>query len=366
MVGGRSWGGRGNDLRALRRHGGRISVRSWGHRIGRGHLDFQIVGRRSAHLVAVMTPGKYVLGVGEMPSSWHRMALRAQAIAARTYLYWRIRKGGRNGCACDILATPADQLFIGWDKESSPRGGRWRRAVRATRRKVIVHRGKTIYAAYGSSTGGHSEAIENVWQGSSRLPYLRAACDPTDDVPENPNTFWRVRLSARRVTAGLRAYTGDIGRVRRFTDVRRGPSGRVKSVKVVGGSGADRVQGWDVRVALGLRDSRFSVNRNLNIFGRIRAKYDRLWCRPGRATSPNNVIRGGRFQRFRRGRIYQNDRPRKLVWLHGRVNRKYVALGAHRSRLRLPLRYRRSHGGTKGVFERGAIICRDRCRVRYT
>jgi hypothetical protein len=191
-------------------------------------------------------------------------------------------------------------------------------------------------------------------------------CDPGDSVADNPNRFWSQSFDAGAVTGGLRPYTGNIGTVTRFTGWDLGVSGRVTSVTVVGTGGTAVIEGWDIRTGLSLRDTRFAVNRNLNITGPIRDGYDRLRCRPGRATSPSQKIPGGRLQTFAVGRMYQHARRDRVVWLRGPVLARYIDLGEHTSELRLPYRFASIQGGQRGWFDGGIITCAGGCRVRYT
>jgi stage II sporulation protein D len=355
-------GGPGAVLVVRRQGDARVRVPEWGHEAGRGELRFEVAGPSRAHLLAVVPVEEYLYGISEVPSSWPMAALGAQAIAARSYAYWRLAGVLRAGCACDVYSSVADQAYIGWDKEAGPSGSRWVQAVGDTHRTVATHQGDFIYSAYSSSSGGYTENIENVWPGSQPQAYLRGVCDPADKVADNPSTIWSVSLGASALTGGLRPYTGDLGRVTRFRDYDRGVSGRVTSVRVVGTRGSAVVDGWDVRTGLSLKDTRFSVNRNLNITGGIRQVYDGLGCRPGRATKAQKGVRGGRFQVFTRGRMYENDRRDAVVWLRGRVLSKYLQVGGHASRLRLPYRVR---GTTRAWFDGGTITCAGGCRVRF-
>lgn len=364
VVGGKTWGGKKTDLFAFPKDS-RIWVADWGHHVQRGKLAFNILGASTQDLVADVKVHQYVFGVSEVPNTWHRMALRAQAIAARTFAYWRLL-GPRSGCSCDILASTADQHYIGADKETSFKGGRWVSAARKTKNKVVLHKGNPIFAAYSSSSGGHTEAIHKVWPAAAKSPYLKAVCDPRDDVSENPNITWKETFTASAVTSALKTYTGDIGTVTKFKGYNRGKSGRVTTVKVVGESGSTVVEGWDVRVALGLKDSRFYVNKNLNITGKIRNRYDKANCKPGKSMGPKKKVSGGRFQRFKKGRIYVNDDADKTVWLRGPVLTKYLDVGGPSSGLGLPRKYRKIDGGTKGVFDGGEIVCTGGCTVTYS
>ena len=363
-VGNRTWGGPGNDLVA-KPGPGRIQVAEWGHQAGRGELRFRAAAGGKTHLLAVVDVDEYVFGVSEVPNSWPDAALQAQAIAARTYAYWRLAGPERSGCGCDVYASTADQLYAGWDKEAGPGGDRWVAAARGTAGRVLTYGGKPIYAVYSSSSGGHTEDIERVWPGAQAQPYLRGVCDPEDDVPDNPNALWEATFDPPAVTSGLRPYTGNIGSVISFEDYQRGVSGRVTYVRVVGTNGAKTIEGWDVRTGLKLKDSRFSVNQNLNITGAIRSSYDQLGCKPGAALTAQRGVPGGRWQGFAVGRMYANEKRGAVVWLRGPVLHKYVAMGAHQSRLKLPYGYRKMKRGSKAFFDGGSIVCSPRCRVRF-
>jgi SpoIID/LytB domain protein len=365
VVGDTTWGGPADPLGARREGDARIRIAEWGHEIAHGDLRYEVSAPGKGHLLAAMPVEDYVLGVAEVPSSWPRAALGAQAIAARTYAYWRLAGAERAGCGCDVFSTTVDQNYLGWDKESASGGARWVQAIHGTDRIVASYQSQFIYAAYSSSSGGYTENIENVWPGSAPLAYLRGVCDPGDDVADNPNRSWQASFDAGALTGDLKPYTNDIGAVKGFADWQLGVSGRVTTVTVQGTQGSAVVDGWDIRSGLSLRDTRFSVNRNLNITGSIRDTYDRMGCRPGRSTSGQQRVRGGRFQRFLVGRIYENLRRGTAVWLRGAVLDQYLAAGGHTSRLRLPYRVRQIKGGQKAWFEGGTITCAAGCQVRY-
>jgi uncharacterized protein with LGFP repeats len=168
------------------------------------------------------------------------------------------------------------------------------------------------------------------------VPYLRGVCDPGDYNNANPARTWKVQLSSDSVTSQLRPYTGDIGTVNGFSDFKRGISGRVLQVKVVGASGAKTVSGSTLKGALGFMDDRVWINNDKNVVGTIRAKYDTVSCAPGLPKSPELQIPGGSLQRFQDGTIYRNTKANRTVWLNGDVYAKYVQLKEQRSALGLP------------------------------
>lgn len=363
-VGGRDWGGgRRNHLEVRRRSGAVVHVAQWGHSIGRGYLRFVTRRPSAGHVVAVVDDEQYLYGLGEVPSSWPMAALKAQAIAGRTYAH-RTVAAGRSGCACDIRGDTRDQAYIGWDKEAGASGDRWVRAVRRTELKIAVYGGTPIATFYSSSSGGYTENIENVWTGAAPRPYLKGVCDPGDWTSANPNRKWSLSLSPRAVASRLRRPNGMVA-VRRIRVRRRGVSGRVVRATVIGVRSSGTVvrwttSGWTLRSRLGLKDTRFWVNRNRVIRGRIRRAYDRMGCRPGTARSARTRIGGGRYQRFRRGLMYWHAGRRRVTWIRGSVLRKYRSVSGHRGPLGLPWSFRKEGRGYRARFDRGDIYFKPR------
>ena len=76
---------------------------------------------------------QYLYGLGEMPSSWPTAALRAQAVAGRTFATYVVRRSGpRAECNCDITDGANDQVYVGYAKEGGPGANRWVAAVHRT------------------------------------------------------------------------------------------------------------------------------------------------------------------------------------------------------------------------------------------
>ena len=340
QVGGQDWGGSARDL-FLTYVGAGARVRSpdAGAVYNRGFIEFNLydcAGRGcSMRMILRVAPQEYLYGLGEVPSSWPEAALRAQAVAARTYAFKKAASGQhRGGCNCALYDSSLDQVYVGWVKEGGSFGRRWVRSVRQTDDQVVEYSGEVISAFYSSSDGGHTENNENVW-GGTPIPYLRGVCDPGDFTSANPSRVWDVTYSAARVTDRLHGYTGNIGTVTGFSDVRRGVSGRIITVRVQGDSGSSVITGTAFRAGLGLRDDRVWVNRNMNVTGKIRATYDAANCRPGLPTTAEVSVPGGSRQRFEGGAIYRNAGS-VTVWLRVRINDEYVAAGGATGRLGLP------------------------------
>jgi len=170
-------------------------------------------------------------------------------------------------------------VYIGFNKEGGTDGNRWVAAVNDTRGQVVTHRGNAIQAFYAASDGGHSDAVEDVWHGGNdayAVPYLKAECDPGEDLAANPWTDWQKSYTAGELTNRLAPYTGSIGTVRGFPRVRRGDGGRIITATVRGSNGSAAITGSELRWAIGAWDARIWINKDKNIAGPIRDRYDAL------------------------------------------------------------------------------------------
>jgi SpoIID/LytB domain protein len=350
LVGGTRWGGPARPLFAtFADTGARVFVPEadeiWhqGYAYAYGFLEFDLLGcaNRCVERLTIELPfEKYLRGMGEMPSSWPGAALRSQAVAARTFATYKIRNYGlRSDCDCHLADGAGDQVYVGWNKEIGTDGNRWVGAVVATAGEIVTYRGSVIQAFYAASDGGYSEDVEDVWHGGNpayAIPYLRGVCDPGEYTSANPWTDWTRSFTASGLSSRLAPYTGGIGRITRFTNVRRGVSGRIVSAIARGTNGFASVAGTELRAALGLPDGRVWINSDRNIVGAVRAKYDAVMCRPGLPRSAVLVLGHGSRQLFRRGGIYRNSRVDLTVWLRGAIHAEYLGVGGAAGRLGLP------------------------------
>lgn len=113
----------------------------------------------------------YMLGIYEMPNSFHIEALKAQAIAARSYALAYTNNGAK-----EICTTQACQVYKGGNK-----GGAWEQAVRETSGKVITNGGQIITAWYASTAGGYLFRNDDVWGGTQR-PWTKRMRDTNGDI----------------------------------------------------------------------------------------------------------------------------------------------------------------------------------------
>lgn len=147
---------------------------------------------------------RYLLGLDEVPSDWPVEALRAQAIAARTYALWTLAQP-RGGAAAtygfDICASVQCQVFSGADVVLEG-GERWVDAVLATAGQAVLFRGDPILARYHSTSGGMTLDNEDVFTSEGPYPYLKSV--PSTTERGSPIYRWRVRFPLRRLEVMLR------------------------------------------------------------------------------------------------------------------------------------------------------------------
>jgi len=194
----------------------------------------------------------YLYGVvpAEMPASWPAAALRAQAVAARSYALGSLRPGA----PWDVLPDQSAQVYGGVEEEQP----RTQAAVRATDPLALFYGGAVAVTYFSSSSGGRTAAVEEGFPGSEPLPYLRSVPDPFDRL--SPHHDWSVRLTDR----AARRRLGDMldGGLVSLRVVARGPTGRALRVRVTGTEGADDVPAATIQARLGLRSAWFTVKEN--------------------------------------------------------------------------------------------------------
>lgn len=205
----------------------------------------------------------YVRGViaGEMPIDFELEALKAQAIAARTYIYRRLRSADRSDLSsemqgADVVNTVQNQVYIplgtlldrwsGDIKEENLK--KLNEAVEQTKGQIITYEGEPIQAAFFSTSNGYTENASDYW--AVDLPYLRSVASP-----------WDKAISPRykeTVSMELSAFSSKLGvkesavRQMRIVDTTEGR--RIKTVVI----GEEKFSGREIREKLGLASSQFN------------------------------------------------------------------------------------------------------------
>ena len=239
----RSPGSTGSRPAVLNLVSGSSSLDTSGHRYRYGQVEVRsrsnAAGARTLSAVNVVNlHDEYLLGVGEMPSSWPMAALQSQVVVARSYALVRYQSGVRAGCWCHVFDDTRDQVFAGYGKEAGPSGDRWRQAVlttaySATTGRVVLYGNKVAQTFFSSSTGGRTQNSEDVW--GSALPYLRSVDDRWSRDSRNNPTYaaWGPRARTQQQVAQAFALPN----VSRIDLTSRHASGAVRSAKAWSATG---------------------------------------------------------------------------------------------------------------------------------
>ena len=166
-------------------------------------------------------------------------------MAARSYAY---RATGGSG-TFDVYCTTASQMYGGADAETAATD----KAVTATRGIVPKYKGTPIVAYFFSTSGGHTENIENVWTRAAPVPYLKGVPDPYDTT--SPYHIWPDNPIRRTPARSPRRLGFTKGPLRAIYVVKRGTSPRVVKALLIGDRAATLTDGATLRAGLGLRDT---------------------------------------------------------------------------------------------------------------
>jgi len=171
----------------------------------------------------------YLYGVikGEMDPHWPQEAVKAQAVAARTLAVANLAVADPKypGEGYTLRATTDSQVYLGVSGENPAAEA----AVNATRGLIATYRGRPIFAAYHSNSGGHTEDSENVW--GRAYPYLRGVPDPY--ALAAPSSQWAASVALPVVEAQLRDGGVQVAGLREVEPDRVTPWGRSVTVRLV-------------------------------------------------------------------------------------------------------------------------------------
>ncbi len=222
---------------------GRVQLRSDGSNVlAINHVDLE------SYLYSVV-------GAEAIPS-WPIEALKAQAVAARTYA---LKKRAENAAkSYDVDTTTSSQVYKGLNSEYSTT----HEAVNATSNQVLTYKGDVILAVFHSSSGGHTENVEDIW--SQSLPYLRGVADYDQSAPVYQ---WTKSITASK----LGQVIGGVGTVKQMVPQRTTPQGRIITMQIIGDRGSKSIDGDELRRVLDLRSTLISAtirDGNVYIYGK--------------------------------------------------------------------------------------------------
>jgi stage II sporulation protein D len=217
----------------------RVGTRDYG-----GALEVWRSGDAALLLINELALEDYVAGTvrAEASEKWPAEALRALAVAARTYGVFQQTKN--LGKPFHVVAGNQDQNFAGRAPEGSPA---WE-AARATTGQVLTWQGKVFPAFYHADSGGITEAAQTVFSGEGVPPFPGVRDEFSVD---SPHYSWVATVPLAVVAERLRQAGHDVGDVREITVLERTASLRVGRLQVEGSRGTLPLKGTDFRRIVG-------------------------------------------------------------------------------------------------------------------
>ena len=184
----------------------------------------------------------------ESPASWPLEALKAQAVAARSYAL----STGVGGGTFDVYDDTRSQAYGGVAAETAKTDN----AVNATHLQVVMYGTRIAQTFFFSTSGGHTENNEfsSLGFGQPAIPYLRGVDDPYEADAGSPYEHWKRKFSIGRMNSALHSI-GLRGKLKNVAVTQRGTSPRIVRANLVGTGGTATVNGPQLRDALGLPDT---------------------------------------------------------------------------------------------------------------
>jgi stage II sporulation protein D len=210
----------------------------------RGQIQVDVVDGK-LRAINVVPLEQYLYGVvpSEMSPSWSTEALKAQAVAARSYAM----ATRRVGAPYDVYNDSRSQMYLGLAHEDPATTA----AVDATKGQVLTYAGKIATTYFSSTSGGVTESAAD-WVGTP-VPYLVSVPDPFDSI--SPYHDWGpVPVTGKTLVSALKLHAP-------VTDVKmtRNAAGRVSTIDLLAQATNLSIAGTKLRDALGLRSTWFDV-----------------------------------------------------------------------------------------------------------
>lgn len=213
---------------------------------------------------------EYLYGVlaGEMPSDFDIEALKAQAIAARTFVMYKENKGESKKHPNAVVCTDYSdcQEYKSYDDLKKLKGDKWmeesypkvQKAVDETKGQIITYEEEPILTLYFSTSSGKTENSEEVF--SSKYPYLQSVDSPYDKL-YSPKYISTLRITnkdfVKYVKNSYRDIKIDENKLNSQIKItKRSKGGSVETIKV----GNKEISGRDIRSIFKLNSSNFEIN----------------------------------------------------------------------------------------------------------
>jgi len=169
---------------------------------------------------------EYLYGVikAEISPDWPVSAVRAQAIASRTYALKKLKDSSNHKGNYDLFSTVKHQVYRGVEAEND----KAREAVDATKGEIIAYQGELATIFYHDCCGGYTASSESVWGGA--FPYLKAKEE--NFCKESPHYFWEFPIKRDNLEKILKNNGFKIGKIYSIVPLTFDEGGRVQKLRI--------------------------------------------------------------------------------------------------------------------------------------
>ena len=221
---------------------------------------FRTQGTNGLTAVNIVPVDDYVYGLmlRDITPEWPEQALKAQAVATRTFALYNVGKHKNDGF--DLCASKDCLVYEGQTGEDA----RIAKAIKDTRGIVLTYQGYLAAAYYHLSSGGYTESSENVW--SKAYPYLRGV---PDSDQTSPYFQWQKRITPADLEGLLKAQGYSLGSLTAIEISKRtgapmnkpdrGVSGRIRTITFIGKDGVVALTGEKIQQLLSVPSSLFDL-----------------------------------------------------------------------------------------------------------
>ncbi len=226
----------------------------------RGYLEVRRYSDSDLTLINILDLEKYLYGVVpyEIEADAPMEAIKAQAVAARTYAYRNMSSSTYQKWGFDMVDTVKSQVYRGYDGERSTTN----RAVDETKGKKMMYNGKLAQVFYFASSGGMTANIKEVWGGE--IEYLLPVSDPYESETSY-NYIWEKTLSPEEIKKILFISNVEIGDVLSVSAEEYSASGRVTKLRITGTQGSITYYNADTRTIFNLNSQKYSIQSAGNV-----------------------------------------------------------------------------------------------------
>ena len=218
----------------------------------RGYLEIRRYSDSDLTLINILNIEQYLYGVvpAEIEADAPLEAVKAQAVAARTYTFRNLNKNDKWGF--DLANTVEDQVYRGYDGERASAN----RAVDETKGKKMLYNGSLAQVFYFASSGGMTADISEVW--GSEIPYLVSVPDPYESETSS-HYIWEKTLTAEEIKSILFVSGVEIGDIISVSAEEYSQSGRVTALRITGTNGTITYYKQDARFIFNLNSQKYAI-----------------------------------------------------------------------------------------------------------